>query len=209
MRPTVSRHVLLSVFALITTLFLSVPQSQATPNLLKDQAAENQAAPQQAPQEQSGGQVSTWRGPRKAYVWSGWENDIVQGAPNLKNYYWNPQTRYMQNNGSKRTGRQSSPAATPLRRSHYMKPIRAQMPVNPAAGPYTLVEGKLSSADVSAKLRRRNLQGDRAALADSTSEEVTGVLTYGNSYSSNTGMGAGSMSRSSKLSVRGELYRTR
>lgn len=187
MRPSVSGHAFF--FALLTIILIA-------PNCL--------AANGKVTEET----VTTYKTPRKAYIVSGWENDLVKGSPNLGNYYWNPTTRYFQKTGSKRTGRQANFAHAPQKQSHYVKPIHAPLPqVDRQLTTQADVSGRLSSQDVSAALKRRQVNPERGVYGTGSSEEVNGVLTYSNTYQS--GSAAAGAGYNQKLTVKGELYRTR
>ncbi|HEY9784862.1 MAG TPA: hypothetical protein V6D17_05625 [Candidatus Obscuribacterales bacterium] len=143
-------------------------------------------------------------GKRTAYSVSGWERDLVKADPNLGNFYWNPITKYTQSKGSRRTSRQTVHVSPQEFRSRYMKPIHTQLPTASKGA-----SGTLASSSVSANLKYKRQQGESALQGSGSSENVSAVLSYGNSYNYSSGQGDGYSSRSQKLSVKGEIYKTR
>ncbi len=163
------------------------------------------AAPAQAQEAED---VVTYQTKRTAYRVAGWEQGLVRTSPNLGQFYWDPQTRYMQQNGSRRTGKGVNlpTAPTSIYRSHSsMKCKSAPLPENHRA--QFSAEQMAARTAVSANVRFNHAKGQLASAGrGSSSQDCVGVLSYGNNGDGAYGQVAGGGSRSQKLSVKAQIY---
>ncbi len=145
---------------------------------------------------------------RTSYRVAGWEQGLVRTSPNLGQFYWDPQTRYMQKNGSRRTnkGVNVPSAPTNVYRSHSsMKCKKAPMPENDRI--HWSTNETASRTSVNAKVRFNHAQGQLASTGrGSSDQDCFGVLSYGNNSESAYGQVAGGNARSQKLSVKAQLF---
>lgn len=144
---------------------------------------------------------------RTAYRVAGWETGLVRTSPNLGQFYWDPQTRYTQMTSSHRTGKGTNNAAPlPIYRSHSsMKCKSAPLPENHRAQ-FSAEEMASRSTGVSAKVRFNQAQGQLASAVRGSSQHCFGVLSYGNSAESAYGQAIGGSSRTTKTSVKAQIY---
>lgn len=152
--------------------------------------------------------VVTYHSKRTAYRVAGWEQGLVRTSPNLGQFYWDPQTRYMQMNGSRHTGKGVNIPSGPtsIYRSHSsMRCKTAPLPENHRA--QFSAEQMAARTAVSANVRFNHAKGQLASTGPGASDQdCFGVLSYGNNGDSAYDQAAGGGSRSQKLSVKAQIY---
>jgi hypothetical protein len=149
--------------------------------------------------------VVTYHSQRTAYRVAGWEQGLVRTSPNLGQFYWDPQTRYMQKNGSRRTGKGVNipSAPTSIYRSHSSMRCKTA----PLHRAQFSAEQMAARTAVSANVRFNHAKGQLASTGrGSSDQDCFGVLSYGNNGDSAYDQAAGGGSRSQKLSVKAQIY---
>ncbi len=109
----------------------------------------------------------------------GWENGLLKGNAGLKHFYWSPVTSMVQASPSQTTKAQARSAAPMQQRHefHYAKPIKAALPVNPAAvAPPPPLPKRAVARALPPSRNTRDVSAKLAYKRPRTSEGVNGEL---------------------------------
>ncbi|CAN5534767.1 hypothetical protein BH10CYA1_BH10CYA1_17880 [soil metagenome] len=102
-----------------------------------------------------------------SYRVSGWQADLVQGSPNLKNFYWEPLTKKRRILTTRHTGKQAESSPLPHRSIIYCKtPFALSKPAKlPSKPKLDLPESTARTSEASCVLTYK--QAERAEVSNS------------------------------------------